>query len=179
MKKLFSLSLLFVVTFLVILTQTAFAHDEQAKTIGSYKISIDQTPLSPLKDEKVSISFNLEDTSGHHPATNIAGEIVVLDITSGERTVLKQKMKADANGSTEFEYAFPQAGMYDVEYKWKDSHGDYSTGKEIQVREPASFFDPTDFQNNVWFLMGIILVGMIIGAFVMFILLTTTLHPKK
>jgi hypothetical protein len=170
--------ILFCLTFCAF-AQPILAHEDQAQTVGHYNVAVDQTPLSPLKDEKVSLSFLLEDLSGHHPVANMSGEISIKDITSGEKTILKKRLKADAHGETEFDYTFTKAGMYDVEYDWKDAHGEYNTGREIQVREPASFFDPTDFQSNVWFLVGLMLVGMIIGAAIMFVLLTTTLHPKK
>ncbi len=179
--------LIFAFLLLLIIPKTSFAHSDEPQIRGDYTVEITQTPLSPLTGEDVDIVFTFENESGE-PIKELQGNFLIKKNEKqgfvGEKPKEKieiihtEKGYTDGAGSTGLRYKFKNEGFYDVEYVWGVQE-DEGAGKQIQVREPTSYFLLQELIKRLWLFVGIAFVGIMIGGFMMFLFLTTTLHPKK
>ncbi len=171
-----------------VIPPNAFAHDGQSQLIGKYWVSIEQYPLSPFVDENEQISFDLE-TVTRKPAEGVKGKLIIKETTSdqfvgkesvvGSKIIHEEEGVTDASGSVGISYTFQKEGVYDIEYVWGDNEDAESAGLQIFVREPTSYFLPQELEKRIWLFIGIAMAGMAAGTFFTFVLLTTTLHPKR
>jgi hypothetical protein len=167
---------------------TAFAHDGKVQNVGEYIVSIAQYPLSPFVGEKEQITFDLEDKSGK-PIEGVKGKLVIKETTVkqyvekeaevGNKIIYEEEESTDSGGSVGVTYTFQKEGVYDVEFIWGENEEDESAGLQVFAREPTSFFVEQELNKRIWLFVGIALAGFIAGALLTFILLTTTLHPKR
>ncbi len=167
---------------------TALAHTEQSQLIGNYYVDKALYPLSPFVGENAQVSFDLEDKY-RKTAEGVKGKLVIRETTVdqfvskdavvGDKVIYEEAGTTDTSGSVGISYTFKKEGIYDVDFVWGDNMETESTGMQIFVREPTSYFLPQELEKRIWLFVAIALFGAIGGAILTFILLTTTLHPKR
>lgn len=166
----------------------ASAHTGQSQQIGNYFVGITLYPLSPFVGEDVQVSFDFEDKI-RKPAEGVKGKLVIKETTVdqfvakeavvGNKVLHEESGTTDASGSVGISYKFEKEGIYDVDFVWGDDPETESAGMQIFVREPTSYFLPQELEKRIWLFVIIALSGAVGGAILTFILLTSTLHPKK
>jgi hypothetical protein len=184
-KLLFSV---FVVSIFILLPNIASAHTGQSQLIGKYFVGVTLYPLSPFVGEDVQVSFDFEDRF-RRPAEGVKGKLVIKETTVdqfvekeavvGNKVIHEEAGTTDGSGSVGISYKFEKEGIYDVDFVWGDNPETESAGMQIFVREPTSYFLTQELEKRIWLFVIIALSGAIGGGILTFILLTSTLHPKK
>lgn len=168
-------------------SHSVFSHAALEQIIGNYHVSVDQTPLSPFVGEEVTVTFTVYDETDN-PVRDLKGTVIIKEealkefVGSDAEHETKQlhylPITTDMNGVVSVDYTFKKEGTYDVEFQWGQEESQ-SAGRLIQVREPTSFFLAEELQKRIWLFVAIAFGGIIIGAIGTFILMTTTLNPKR
>jgi hypothetical protein len=163
------------------------AHTELPQPIGEYKVNISQDPLSPFVGEEIKVIFTLEDKNGSQ-VKSLKGTVkinkhAVEKYTSGDsesevHEIYEQAIITDNNGKAVISYSFKEEGYYDVEFIWGKEESE-SVGRLISVREPTSYFLPSELINRIWLFVGIAFAGCIVGAMTTFFLLTLSFNRGK
>lgn len=171
-----------------VVTPTALAHEGETHTVANYAVSTAQEPLSPFVGEKVSVTFTITDEHGQ-PVRNLQGNLVINKIIvqqfTNKNSIQEEKEVSRVPGSTNqdgevtLEYAFSEEGLYDAEFIWGPNQEKESAGQQILARDPTSYFVAEELTKRIWLFIVIALGGIVVGSAGTFILLTSSLHPKK
>jgi len=172
----------------LLVPQQVFSHSGTGQEIGKYHISFTQEPLSPFIGENVKVSLRVTDENDN-PVSNLKGDIIIKqtvinkyvgkDAKQEQKERYKKRESTDTDGNVGFEYTFQEQGLYDIEFIWGQNKETESAGLELFPRDPRSFISATESMKQIWLFVSIAFSGVIAGSIGTFILLTTTLHPKR
>jgi hypothetical protein len=126
------------------------AHGGVSKNINNAIVFLNQSPLSPLVNEKTQLTFALTDKNFQA----LANLPVVLTLTdtyygdaSKDKIILVQDKKTDQNGDFTFNYTFTKENYFDAELTFIDpiSGQTDTTGFLVESRQPGKFPEKTIF----------------------------------
>lgn len=183
-KKLLVFSLLFFVSLMFVSTASAHGDDEKE---AIYEMTLSQVPPAPIFGQEANITLSIKDKNGVS-AKNLIGVISVkqlkvkqyvgVDPKVEEVEVFREKKVADENGEVTLPYTFTSDSEYDVEFAWGDNE-EQSVGEIIK---PVGVTGQQVVRNPMQDILVYSIIGIggaVVGAFATFILLTTSLRPKK
>jgi len=183
-RYLFTVCLLIFAFCVFVPAVSAHSGDEEE---AIYEMSISQVPPAPIVGKETNITLSIKDKNGVS-AKSVIGVIIVKQLKVKqyvgvepeveEIEVFREKKVADDAGQVTFSYTFATDSEYDVEFAWgsneNESVGEIIKPVAVQISEKSK--KP---MNDILLYSVIGIGGVIVGAFTTFILLTTSLRPKK
>lgn len=165
----------------------SFAHSGGGM-VGNFFVKFSEEPVALIAGEKSKITISVFDKSGN-PKTNLKGTLIVKELKVNQfvgvdaeqeyEEIFQEERTTDADGEVTLDYVFPKDSYYEVEFAWGHTH---ETESSANVYHPISLKQPKDSEGaieDIYKFMAIGAIGVAVGAFATFILLTSTLRPKK
>ncbi len=116
------------------------AHGGVSQTVGNVVVHLNQTPISPLLGEEVTMNFSIRNLQ-NKPIPNLPIELNLTDTFYGDATkdklILTKNFTTDVNGDFAFTYSYNKENYFDIDLNFQDpdTKQDEETGFLVQPRD--------------------------------------------